>query len=264
MAARNEAGYIEATLRSLIEEGLDVVLIDHGSVDGTRELAEPFLGGGLLQIRDVAWRGIFDLAEILSEKQAVYGHDTHDWQMHLDADEWPRANQELTMAQFLDSEVDSRCAVVNFREFIFLPPSGVDMWGREYRRLATRYYLFEPRRRRRMRAWRRNSVGSNVALAGDGFKDLSPDLVHPDDLTLRHYIGLSWSHAIAKRANRSYPPANLARGWHGNRLDLRAARPVMESPYVKDADPWDTRTLDASSPTRFHFWQRAFHEPIEP
>ena len=43
MAARNEAGYIQTTLRALMAEGVEVVLLDHGSIDGTRECAEAFL-----------------------------------------------------------------------------------------------------------------------------------------------------------------------------------------------------------------------------
>jgi hypothetical protein len=62
MQARNEVGHIETTLATLIAEGIEVVLLANGSIDGTAEVAERFLGGGLLRIEHVPWRGVFDRA----------------------------------------------------------------------------------------------------------------------------------------------------------------------------------------------------------
>jgi hypothetical protein len=258
MAIRNEAGYLQRSLTCLIEEGLDLVVIDNGSVDGSREIAEEFLGAGVLQIVDVPWRGAFDLAELLDVKQNVYHGSHHDWHLHVDADEWVRANDNVCLVDFLRG-VDSRYSVVNFRECVFVPPTGVDMWGQDYRMLATTYYVFEPRPRWRMLAWRARSVGSNVASGGHQFQDVPEGAIYPHDQTLRHYIGLSWSHAIAKRANRTYRPENLSRGWHANRLDLRAAQPVVASRYLRRAEPWDTRQVDASAPSKYHFWEQRFY-----
>jgi hypothetical protein len=261
MAARNEAGYIEVALRSMIDEGLEVVLLDHGSVDGTRELAERFRGNGLLEIRDVPWRGTFDLAEMLRAKEEVYSESPHDWHVHVDADEWLRATHDVPRAEFLNSNVDPQYVIVNFQQFVFLPPTGADMWGMDYRVISTRYYCFAQTPKQHMRPWRRGSVGSIVDGAGHTFPNVPVAAVFPEDQALRHYIGLSWSHAIAKRADRTYPGPNWPGGWHRNRLDLRAARPVEDSQYVKMAELWDTRALDTSTPTRFHFWQPGFHEP---
>lgn len=260
IAARNEAGYIEVTIRSLIEEGLEVVLIDNGSVDGTRELAERFVGGGLLAIRDLPWTGVMDMRKLLEAKAAVFAGSRHEWHLHLDADEWPRANVEMPLGEFLAREVSPAHLVVNFSEFVFLPPNDTDMWGRDYRRIATRYYAFAPSPRRLMRAWRRALDGQHLASAGHLVEGIAASQIHPEDQALRHYIGLSWSHAIAKRADRGYASADLANGWHINRLDLRAARPIVESPYLREAVPWNTRSLDACAPSRFHFWERGFRE----
>jgi Glycosyl transferase family 2 len=257
MAARNEAGYIETTLRALIAEGMEVALLDHGSIDGTRERAEAFLGRGLISISDLPWHGTFDLTEQLTAKAAVYRQARHDWLMHVDADEWPRSTQDAPLAEFLEHEVTAHHAVVNFREFVFVPPTGADLFAQDFRRLATRYYCFEPRPRRLMRAWRRGAVPDTVLGAGHDFPGLDPSLVYPEDQTLRHYIGLSWSHAISRRANRVYAPGDLAQGWHANRLDMRTA-PDLGASVFRTADPWDTRSLDASAPSRHHFWEPGF------
>jgi hypothetical protein len=258
MTVRNEAGYIETTLRSLISDGVEVILIDHGSIDGTRELAEQFLGGGLLRILDVPWRGVYDLTRLLAQQREVYRTSRHDWHLRIDADEWPRATVNATLAEFLEYQVAERHWVVNFDEFVFLPPLGVDMWGMDYRRLATDYYHFEPQPMRLMRAWRRGTVDDFVSGAGHRFVGLACERVHPQNQVLRHYIGLSWSHAIDKRASRRYGESDLSKGWHCNRLRMDSAWPVTDSPILRRAEPWHVRCLDRSVPSRSHFWEQEF------
>jgi glycosyltransferase involved in cell wall biosynthesis len=259
MTARNEAGYIATALRTLIEQGLEVVLIDHESIDGTREIAESFLGNGLLQIETLEWRGTYDLTALLQHQQEVYAAQRHDWFVRIDADEWLHPNVTVPLAEFLERHVDRRYAIVNFREYVFLPPVGVDMWGEDFRQIATTYYAFEPRQMRLMRAWRRGMAGSFIEGAGHAFAGVDQGLVLPTDQALRHYVGLSWSHAISKRADRSYAPQDLAKGWHYNRLDMRRARPLETAECLKHAEPWDTHQLDASRPSRVHFWDPGFH-----
>lgn len=261
MAARNEAGYIDHTLRRVIDDGMEVVLIDHASKDGTRELAERYLGGGLLRIEDQPWEGVFDLAEQLRRKEAVVASAPHDWIVNVAPDEWLRCTVEATLAEFLEREVAAGTQVVDFVEHVFLPPLGADMYGRDVRCIATDYYCFAPTPLRLMRAWRRGTMGSLVESAGHRFRDVDPGVIHPEPQVLRHYIGLSWSQAIERRADREYPAAALARGWHGNRRDMRAARPVIDHPALRRADPWWTRQLDASAPMRHHFWEPAFWDP---
>jgi glycosyltransferase involved in cell wall biosynthesis len=258
VTARNEAGYIDIALASLIADGIEVVLIDHESVDGTRELAEKWLGAGLLRIETMRWEGVYDLNALLIRQREVFASSRHDWHVRMDADEWLRSRVDLSLAQFLEECVDERYSVVNFREYVFLPVLGVDMWGRDFRQLATDYYLFSPQPLRLMRAWRRNALADFVRSGGHRMEGLPAGLVFPEDQVLRHYLGLSWSHAITKRANRTYAPEDLARGWHSNRLDLRSARPVARASVLRRADPWDTRQLDDSAPSTVHFWDHSF------
>lgn len=261
VAARNEAGYIETAIRVLIEEGVELVLIDHASIDGTRDLAASYLGAGLLRIIDLPWNGAFDLTEQLIAKQTVYAESRHDWLIHADADEWLRAKEDMSLRDFLRG-IEPRYSVVNFMEFAFLPPFGVDLWRQDYRKAATHYYYFAPRPKRLMRAWRRGSVDDTVVGAGHAFLRLPLDQIYPQDQTLRHYLGLSWSHAITRRANRVYSDRDLAQGWHANRLDMRGVAEFRNG-VLKVADPWDSRILDESSPSAYHFWELGFAEGLQ-
>jgi hypothetical protein len=259
MTARNEAGYIEVALRSLIEQGIEVVLIDHQSIDGTRELAETFLGAGLLRIETLEWRGVYDLTALLINQQEVFASARHDWFVRVDADEWLRPTSGGPLADFLEHGVDDRFSVVNFREFVFVPTIGIDTWGQDYRRMATSYYLFEPLPNRLMRAWRRGAADSFVEGAGHRLDHVDLATVLPEAQTMRHYVGLSWSHAIAKRAARTFAPEDLQKGWHFDRIDLRAARPIAAAACLRTASPWDVAPLDDSAPSPVHFWDPAFH-----
>lgn len=261
MAARNESGYIDHALARVIEDGMEVVLIDHASRDGTREIAERYLGGGLLRIVDQPWEGVFDLAEQLRWKEEVIATARHDWIVNVAPDEWLRCAPDATLAEFLEREVRPTADVVDFVEYVFLPPVGVDLYGEDVRRLATDYYCFVPAPLRLMRAWRNGTVDGLVESAGHRFRGVDRGAIHPEPQALRHYIGLSWTQAIAKRADREYPPEAVARGWHVNRLDMRAARPVVDHPALRRVDPWWTRDLDASAPMRHHFWEPAFWDP---
>lgn len=258
MASRNEAGYIEHALRRLIDEGMEVILLDNGSVDGTRERAERFLGGGLLRIEDQPFRGTFEFEEQMRRKDAIVAAARHDWIVHVAPDEWLHPTTDAPLPDFLERAVAPATQVVDFVEYVFLPPVGVDMYGEDVRRIATSYYCFAPAPLRLMRAWRRGTSVSLVQSAGHRFDGVDEGRVHPEPQVLRHYIGLSWSHAIAKRADRTYTAAELARGWHGNRLSLTAARPVITHPALRTVAPWSVRRLDASAPTRHHFWQPDF------
>lgn len=258
MASRNESGYIDHALRRVIEDGMEVILLDNGSVDGTREVAERYLGGGLLRIEDQPFTGVFDLEEQMRRKDAIVAGAPHDWIVNVAPDEWLHSTSEATVPEFLEREVAPGTRVVDFLEYVFLPPLGVDMYGEDVRTIATSYYCFAPAPLRLMRAWRRGTPVSLVQSAGHRFAGIDQEVLHPEPQVLRHYIGLSWSHAIEKRAARVYPAAELARGWHGNRIDLRAARPVTAHPALRRVDPWSIRRLDHSAPTRHHFWQAAF------
>ena len=57
----------------LLEDGVEVMLLDHGSIDGTRELAEPFLGRGLIGIEHERFTaaGVFCTAGIKALDRAA-------------------------------------------------------------------------------------------------------------------------------------------------------------------------------------------------
>ena len=88
LCVRNEASHIQRAVSSFIDQGIDVVIIDHDSTDNTKEKCERFKGRGVLSVEHMPWTGAFDLTDQLEMKQRISETLGHDWIIHADADEW--------------------------------------------------------------------------------------------------------------------------------------------------------------------------------
>ena len=256
VCARNEAVHMRRCLTDLIGAGLEVRLIDNGSTDGTREIAERFLGCGLLAIDDLPWTGSFSLTDQLSAKRRIVEAVPHDWIVHADADEWLMSPVEgQSLSEGLSVADAAGATYVNFHELVFTPLPGENFWFEDYAQRMLTYYFFQPYYPRLNRAWRR--LGDFTAAASGGHILEGEGLQrHSVDFLLRHYIVLSEAHACAKYVGRRFSDEDRAKGWHGNRLaispeDLKL-KPIPELRRLAHAD---ARDFDLSRPITSHFWQ---------
>ncbi len=158
LCTRNEQLHIRRSLASLVDDGLDVVMIDNDSSDLTRDYAAEFFGRGLLSIERLPWKGAFSLSEQLASKAALIKHMPHDWILHVDADEWlssPNPDQSLIQGLAAADETGANC--INFDEFVFAPPRGENTTVDDYHRHLLTYYFFQPVYPRLLRAWRKDA-----------------------------------------------------------------------------------------------------------
>lgn len=255
VCARNEAHHIQSCLRDLISDGLEVLLIDHQSEDGTVDIARSFLGAGLLGIEHLPWQGAFALNDQMRKKQEIIAGLTCDWVLHVDCDEWLTAPWKgETLAGALAKADAQGFNVVNFDEFVFVPWPTEDFTGTDYRRLMRTYYFFQPKYPWFMRAWKRNLGFENISsgghlVRGEGLR------LYPIDFIIRHYICLSLDHACEKFLTRRFSETEVKVGMHGNRLDLSRERlKLPDSSFLLDLPQWDSREFDKSRPTKSHFW----------
>ncbi len=253
---RNEALHVHRCLGDLIAEGVDVVLIDNESNDQSVEIARRFLGNGLIAIESLPWTGFFSLSDQLARKRDILGRMPHDWFIHADADEWlhtPDPSVSLLQGIARADEAGYNC--INFREFVFIPMPGEDFRHAEHRRFMRTYYFFEPSYPRLMRAWKREAELDNSAAGGHLLqgKDIR---VSPHDFYLRHYIMLSEEHGREKYLRRRFAPTDLAKGWHGNRLDISpGSLRVRSSPTIRTLAYAESYAFDMTAPTARHFWE---------
>ena len=123
LAVRNEERFVTSCLGRLASHGVDTYLIDTGSTDRTLELAERWLGRGLIGIEELRLPGgRFSLPAILERKEQLAATLDADWLVHLDADEArvpPRSDRTLAVAL---AEADAAgYNAVNFLEYTFVP-----------------------------------------------------------------------------------------------------------------------------------------------
>ncbi len=261
VAARNEISHIRRCIECLVANGLEVAIIDHASTDGTREVAESYLGNGVLQIKDLAWEGHFSLEKQLMTKAEIYDNSSHPWLAHFDADEWPLPGGSFKhLAEMAKTADLSGHNVINFNEFVFIPEPEQDYAQVDYGLQMRSYYFFQPSYPRLQRMWQRESMLSSLNHGGHILAG-SPVNLFPVDGVLRHYIALSEEQALAKYVGRIFAHSDLRRGWHANRITITEAkiRRFFESysnylSQIKILDNTSTFQLDDSNPQSRHFW----------
>src|SRR5215472_4323005 len=206
VAVRNEAIHVRRCIRDLIRDGIEVIMVDNDSTDGSAELAREFLGHGLLSIRRLAYRGTFSLSDILAFKKTIADTVPHDWVLHVDADEWLRPPKQCkTLIEGIHAADLQGFNCINFLEFVFVPKPGESYEAEDYSSLMRTYYFFAPFYPRLVRAWKRSAGLDNRERAGHVLTGPNTRLF-PQDFILRHYIVLSEAHARRKYLARKYAP----------------------------------------------------------
>ncbi len=256
MCVANEEVHIESALRDLIGEGLDVILIDHDCDDRTIALAHQFLGRGLLSIERLHWTGQFSITEQLDAKWRITERVHHDWIVHVDADEWLSAPEPgQTLLDGLRAADAAGYNAVHFNEFVFVPRPGEDLYATDYRRRSTRYYFHQPHYPYLLRAWKHRSGLDNRPFGGHLVS--GPVRQYPIDFPMRHYIALSESHVRRKYVGRSFADAEVAHGFHYDRVDL--TRNSLRFPsdgdgHMRTLEHWSSKQFDTTAPVSENYW----------
>ena len=256
MAVRNEAPHIERALRTFIRQGIDVVVIDHASIDSTVDICSQYIGGGLLRIEHLPWEGVYDQTAQLAAKASIVRELHHDWIIHADADEWL---QSIVTGETLREGITRVSSlgynVINFDEFVFLPPPDETGDLHDYEKKLLHYYFFAPFEKRLMRVWKRSDGLSNLGSGGHTLTGGELN-VAPDNFILRHYIALSQEHALQKYLGRTFSAVDLAKGWHANRVNLTARQLKFPSlRKLKQLEHWHSVDFDRGDPKRNHYWE---------
>ncbi len=223
MTVRNEARYLARCLSHLEAMGVDVCLIDNGSTDDTVAIAESFLSRNVVRIEHLPYEGFFALRPILENEERLANSLDYDWFIHHDADEIREAPAPFrTLKEGIEAADAAGFNAINFDEFVFVPTvEAPDHTGGDYVATMRHYYLYEPRQRRRINAWKKQPDNINLTHAAGHRVEFEGRNVYPESFIMRHYIALSHGHAIAKYCGRVYSEEEFARhNWHGSRVFL--------------------------------------------
>ena len=256
VCVRNEALHLRSCVRDFVSQGVDVILIDNDSTDGsTAAIAPEFMGNGLLSVERLPWQGAFSLTEQLSLKMKLIDTVPHDWIIHADADEWLQAPLEYgSLIGGIRAADEAGFNCINFLEFVFMPHPGENFEVDDYRSRMRQYYFFAPSHPRLIRAWKRSAGFDNSKSGGHHLAGREIRLF-PRDFILRHYMLLSDSHARRKYLGRTFAAEDLANGFHGNRRSLNYRNISIKSglPLLTLDDP-QSLAFSTACPTHLHFW----------
>jgi glycosyltransferase involved in cell wall biosynthesis len=227
LTVRNEEHCLARCLRHLNEQGVETTVIDNGSEDGTRAIAQSFLGRGVARVEALRFRGTFELKRILENEERLAKEIAADWFIHHDADEIRQTPDGSTTLLEAIARVDEQgYNAVNFDEFVFLPTAEDGSFvGRDYVAEMRYYYFFAPTPRRRITAWKKTGAPISLAASAGHRVAFAGRRLYPEPFILRHYVALSREHLVAKYSGRRYSGEEIATlGWHRSRAAFAAER----------------------------------------
>ncbi|MCG6986459.1 MAG: glycosyltransferase family 2 protein [Thiocapsa sp.] len=253
LAAYNEQRFIRACLENLIRQGFDVYLIDNESTDHTGDIAQDYVGRGVIGIESLARNGVYRWETILRRKVEIAQASDHDWCMHVDADEIRLPPPPFRTLREAIGHIDSAgYNAANFIELCFVPTREEPAHDHPgFQETMRWYYPFRPAPHHRLTLWKRQDAAPDLATSG-GHRIMFPQMrICPTDFPMRHYLFLSVEHAKAKWVDRSYAPEELERGWHRARAGLRASDIRLQR--CEDLRHYRSdRELDCSNPLQSH------------
>ena len=180
----NEADNLKRCLDSVRGLASEIVIVDSGSTDGTRAVAESFSARWM----DQKWQGFRE------QKNVALDQCTHDWVLCLDADEALSPELQASIRTFLDGAATGEFSGAYFARRTWFLGRWIrhgdwfpDHCLRLFRRSAGR--------------WSGTSEHTKVELTGRSVK-LPGDLLHWSFPTLRRFIEkqLSYADSFAVRA----------------------------------------------------------------
>jgi glycosyltransferase involved in cell wall biosynthesis len=241
----------------LASQGIDVAVVDNESTDGSQEIYSAFAGRPIITVQTLSYRGVFALAEQLAAKRDLSKRIDHDWIIHHDADEiMDHEKAGRTLRDAIQEADEAGYNALNFDEFAFLPEPGADYRHGNYYTEMLRYYFFKPVENRLNRVWKRTLLLDNVSSGGHHLRG-SGLLIAPTNHVLRHYIVLSYEHALQKYLDRSFDSVDLDLGWHVNRRSFTARNLTLprESEFLFRLSSCDSKNFVRGRPASRHFWE---------
>ncbi len=264
IAVREDTAYLHNCLKYLQENAIKVLIIDDGLTTAGRRIVEAAcFADTVVAIETLAASEVFDLEGQLVKKEKMIDAYACDWIMHQDIDEILQSNRQGESLRDAILRVDASGAnAINFLEMVFIPhgcsyATAEDGWPE-----ILSYYYFAPAPRRLMRARRKGARLSMLsspgrAEHGGGHLLFGEDLaLYEENFVLRHYIVMDQEHASRKYVERRFSEAELARGWHGNRVGFSPQDFVFpEASLLKWLPHRHSAAFDLSEPHQTHYWQ---------
>ena len=247
VAAYNEADVIGQVVGDLLQQGLHVYFLDHGSTDGTLAEVERLRGEGRVDIERFVGPaspepGRVSWAALLRRKEELAASLDSDWFVHHDADEFRESPWLHLGLRAAIEEVDGfGYDAIDF-ELLNFWPTRQDGWGAagDVRSALRHFERARPWDKLQVRCWKKTAHPVDLATSG-GHEAVFPGRrVFPLRFLLRHYPFRSPEQARRKlteeRATR-FLQAERARGWHRQYDGLDPDALLRDAASLAEFDP---------------------------
>jgi Glycosyl transferase family 2 len=245
LATYNEEDIVGQLVADLVDQGIRVYLLDHGSTDAT--VAEATRGGrdGLLGVERLALED-FALESIVRRKQELAGSLPGSWFINQDADEfregpWIGANlfESIRRVDALGYNA------IDFEVFNFWPTHDRFRKGDDVRAAFTHYERAGSFDKLQIRCWKRVDGPFDLTTSAGHESAFPGRSVFPLRFLLRHYPIRSQEHGerkIFRERRPRYAPAERERGWHVQYDGIAPGHRFIRDPAtLVPFDPVDVR-----------------------
>lgn len=250
----NEVDIVGQVIEHLIGQGISLVILDNGSIDGSFELMQRYVGKGVLSLERLVTDKFETLLmwQMLHEMMLPY---EPEWALRCSADEFlesPYRRMPLSKAIQLESEKGHN--VIQFDNFEFFPTEKDSEDQETDVRQRLRFYSWHDDNQ-----YRCSKVYAHISPRGSVHKvDLPKGVrakVSPNKFVLRHYRIRSYEHGLRKVFRERLPRVSSrmrAKGFnvHYDNFGSQRAFFVIDSRrltrYEEDSN-WNlTKTFDGT------------------
>jgi glycosyltransferase involved in cell wall biosynthesis len=255
MTVHNEADIVGQVIEHLISQGIELVVLDNGSTDGSYEIIQHHIGKGILSVNRMETE-YFETESIFGTLHAMVTQYSPDWMLLTASDEFLESPYRgLTLKGAIQLEGERGHNMIQFNNFEFYPTEKDHNSQESDVRKRLRYYSWHDDYQ--FRCWR--MYPGMTAFGTHGHDDKLPDgiptKVSPNKFILRRYRIRSYEHGLRKIFRDRIPrfsPKERAKGWHVHYDNIRTDRKyfVIDSArltrYDEDGN-WNlTKTFDGS------------------
>lgn len=228
LAFYNEEDVLDSVIQHLIGQGVEVYALDNWSTDNSGNIAESYLGSGVIAVEKFPSEGrgkYFAVKSLLRQKEFLGQTLSADWFIHSDADEiYESFDPNVSIRDAL--YWIQRCGfnVVNFARLEFVPTSDAFTANLPLQEQLS-YWRFETiaAHQQSQRAWKKQIDQVDITTNGGHEVHFAGKRIAPFRFLLRHYPYRTIAQAKRKWQTRIHIPEESAMLW-GYHHKIYAAR----------------------------------------
>lgn len=213
----NESDIIESNIEHLVSQGIDLVILDNASTDGSYEICSRYVGKGVISLEKLETER-YELGLLLERIYRMALAHKPDWVLLSDADTFLESPYcKLTLKGAIESDDHNGHNLIRFNNFEFWPTERDRNSSESDVRKRIRYYTWNDDLQ--FRCWK--VYPDTEVVPGGGhypkFQNNVKIALCPTKYALRHYRVRSYQHGLRKIFDERLPrysKMERSKGWH--------------------------------------------------